>query len=406
MKIVLVADGRSMITQSWLVCLIGKDVEISLVSTFPCEKPQGIHKLLVLPVAFSAMAGGQVKLGGQKQKRSWMRKMLSSLRGLLQNLRYQTGPLTLPFYKKRYLDFLEAEQPDIVHALRIPFEGMLSSYTPKKYPLVISTWGNDLTLHAHGSKRMAKWTRKTLQRADGLMADATRDLELAVEWGFKRHLSTMMVPGNGGLPLEYFKKMNASVNCEELCFNPQKFQIINPRGFRPGSVHQDVFFSAIPGILKEIPEIQFLCPAMGGQTKAERWVHELGIEKHVLLLPYLPQPELWYLYQNSDIYLSLSSHDGTPNTFLEAIACGCFPIVGDILSLREWVEDGKNGMLVDPMNLEQVVRAVVYALGNKKLREEAKLQNWKILSEKADRRKIRTKITNFYSNLISQPERS
>jgi hypothetical protein len=35
-----------------------------------------------------------------------------------------------------------------VHALRIPFEGMLGSYTPAGIPFVAATWGNDLTLHA------------------------------------------------------------------------------------------------------------------------------------------------------------------------------------------------------------------------------------------------------------------
>ncbi|MHB8806522.1 MAG: glycosyltransferase [Anaerolineaceae bacterium] len=406
MKIVLVADGRSTITQSWLACLTANDVEIALVSTFPCEKPQGVQNLLILPVAFSMLAGGQVKLGGQDQKKFRLRRIFSNLRGLLQNLRYHSGPLTLRFYRKRYLRFLESVQPDIVHALRIPFEGMLASFTPEKYPLVISTWGNDLTLHAQGSRRMAKWTRNALQRANGLMADATRDLDLADRWGFQTGFPKNLVPGNGGLDLSYFLQFQKEKRSVPAYLDMQKIHIVNPRGFRPGSVHQEIFFKAIPRILEEIPDIQFLCPAMQGQNEALQRVHNLGIEEQVTLLPYLPQQELWDVYQHSEIYLSLSSHDGTPNTFLEAIACGCFPIVGDILSLREWVEDGKNGMLVDPTDVEQVVRAVLKALRDTKLREEAKALNWAILGEKADRKKTRAKIMNFYSHLVSQPDRS
>ena len=406
MKIVLVADGRSTITQSWLACLTASDIEIALVSTFPCEKPQGVCDMLILPVAFSMLAGGQVKFGGKEQKKSRLRGNLSNLRGQLQNLRYQCGPLTLPFYRKRYLRFLESIQPDIVHALRIPFEGMLASFTPEKYPLVVSTWGNDLTLHAQGSRRMAKWTRNALRRANGLMADATRDLDLADRWGFHAGFPKDLVPGNGGLDLSYFLQFQKEKRSAPAYLDLQKIHIINPRGFRPGSVHQEIFFKAIPRILEEDPNIQFLCPAMQGQKEALQWVHNLGIEKQVTLLPYLPQQELWDVYQHSEVYLSLSSHDGTPNTFLEAIACGCFPIVGNILSLREWVEDGKNGMLVDPTDVEQVVRAVLKALRDTKLREEAKALNWAILGEKADREKIRTKIMNFYSHFVLQPERS
>jgi len=399
MKIVLVADGRSNITRSWLACISGKDVEIALVSTFPCEKPKEVREMVVLPVAFSGFAGGQVSLSGTRTSKSGLRKILSGLRGILLNTRYQLGPLTLSSYRSQYVKFLEAMQPDVVHALRIPFEGMLASLTPAKYPLILSTWGNDLTLHAHGSRRMAGWTRKALRRADGLMADASRDLKLAEEWGYKTGAPRLMVPGNGGLDLDSFQQMSDQLSCGTQCFNPQKFQVINPRGFRPGSVHQEVFFKAIPAILKEIPEIQFLCPAMQGQAKAESWVHKLGIEQQVVLMPYLPQSELWYLYHSADVYLSLSSHDGTPNTFLEALACGCFPIVGNIASLREWIEDGKTGMLVDPLAVEQVSKAVVNALRDKKLRENAKALNWKILEEKADRKKVCAKVMVFYRKL-------
>ena len=41
--------------------------------------------------------------------------------------------------------------------------------------------------------------------------------------------------------------------------------------------------------------------------------------------------------------VSPSTHDGTPNTLLEGMACGSFPIVGDLESLREWIEPGLTG---------------------------------------------------------------
>ncbi len=401
MKIVLVADGRSNITRNWIECISGKDVEINLVSTFPCEKPEKVREMVVLAVAFSRFAGGQVSLNGNRTSRKGLRKIMARIRGMLLNTRYRLGPFTIPLYRSQYMKFVKTVRPDVVHALRIPFEGMLASFTPAAFPLVISTWGNDLTLHARGSRRMASWTRKALQRADRVMADASRDLNLAKEWGIRTGVPTLVVPGNGGLDLAYFQQMKEELSCGTQCFNPHKYQVVNPRGFRPGSVHQEVFFKAVPAMLKEIPEIQFLCPAMQGQKVAERWVRELGIEQQVVLLPYLPQSELWYLYNSSDVYISLSSHDGTPNTFLEALACGCFPVVGDIVSLREWIEDGKTGKLIDPLDVEQASKAVVSALRDKTLRENAKALNWVMLEEKADRKKVRAKVMAFYKKVAA-----
>ncbi|HAF60960.1 MAG TPA: hypothetical protein DCK95_01380 [Anaerolineaceae bacterium] len=397
MNILLVADGRSTITHSWLECIAAADEHIDLISTFPCEKPAQVERMLILPVAFSALAGGQVTLGDQKKQSKRFKKKLSGLRSLLLNLRYRWGPGTLPFFRQRYVDFVEQCQPDVVHALRIPFEGMLASYTPAQFPLVVSTWGNDLTLHACGSRRMARWTTKALQRADGLMADATRDLELARDFGYRDGLPRLMVPGNGGVNLDVFRAMS---DPKDRSSKPTTYQVINPRGFRPGSVHQDVFFQSIPLIRKEIPDIRFICTAMQGQPQAERFVRDLGIADNVLLLPYLSQSELWSLYKDCDIYISLSSHDGTPNTFLEAIACGCFPVVGDIASLRQWIRDEHNGLLVNPLDVEQVASAIVRALRDAPMRQTAKITNWNILLEKADRNKVHTSVMVFYRQLI------
>lgn len=400
MKILLVADGRSAITRGWLECIAaGDDVRIDLVSTFPCEKPEQVERMLILPVAFSSLAGGQVKLAEKEQPAHSWKKKLAGLRTMLLKLRYHWGPYTLPFHRRRYLDFVRECQPDIVHALRIPYEGMLASCTPSSIPVILSTWGNDLTLHARGSRRMTHETQKVLQRANGLMADADRDLELAQVFGFRASLPCLMAPGNGGLDLKVFEKLKAG-----RVPNSQRtaLQIVNPRGFRPGSVHQDVFFHAIPLVLKAFPDVQFVCTAMQGQPQAERFVHELGIADHVTLLPYLPQQDLWSLYLQSQIYVSLSSHDGTPNTFLEAIACGCFPIVGDIASLRHWIRNGKNGLLVDPQDAEQAAQAIITALKDDPMRRAAQGTNWELVQKEADREKICARVMDFYRQLMGR----
>ncbi len=78
------------------------------------------------------------------------------------------------------------------------------------------------------------------------------------------------------------------------------------------------------------------------------WVKTLGIEKSVELLAPRPHAEMAEVYRSAQIIVSPSTHDGTPNTLLEGMACGCFPIAGDLESIREWITDGVNGLLVDP----------------------------------------------------------
>jgi len=398
MKVLLVADGRSTITRSWMRILQGLEMEIRLVSTFPCELVSGVKIEGILPVGFSAFAGGQVPTA-QNGSHSDIQRWIAAFRPLFLRLRAFLTPLTLVKHRRRLTKIAAEVHPDLVHALRVPFEGMLAAALPREIPLVISIWGNDLTFHACTSPLMVWRTRETLRRADGLMADAQRDIRLAREWGLRGDIPSLVVPGSGGLDLEEIRRViQEPVPSFTL---PENMSIVvNPRGFRPGSVHQDVFFRSIPLVLKQAPDTFFVCTAMRGQREAEKWVHGLGIEDHVLLLPYLEQHELWRLFSRASVYVSLSSHDGTPNTFLEALACGCFPVVGDIESLREWLADGENGLLVHLRDSAAAAQAIVRALKDAKLREQADRRNIRLIRERANLSDIRKRVSGLYKDCL------
>ena len=137
--------------------------------------------------------------------------------------------------------------------------------------------------------------------------------------------------------------------------------MINPRGLR-AYVQNDTFFKAVPLILERQPKTQFLCPVMQGQPEAELWATRLEAGESLQLLPRLSRSQMADSFRQSQIVLSITTHDGTPNTLLEALACGCFPIVGDIESLREWVQPGVNGILVNPTDPQELADAVLAGL--------------------------------------------
>ncbi len=120
---------------------------------------------------------------------------------------------------------------------------------------------------------------------------------------------------------------------------------------------------------------------MQGQPEALRQVKALGLEQNVQLLPYVSQPELWNLYRQSQVYVSLSSHDGTPNTLLEAMAFGCLPVCGDIESIREWIADKQNGLLVDPLDARAAAQALITVCRDQDLRKKAGKQNQRTFAQ-------------------------
>ena len=145
----------------------------------------------------------------------------------------------------------------------------------------------------------------------------------------------------------------------------------------------------------------FFCVGMAGEPAAEKWAQRLGIESNVRLLPYLTKPEMAEFFRRSTVSVSPAEHDGTPNSFLEAIACGVFPIAGDIESLQEWITPGKNGFLVDPGDPQDLASATIAAILDTDIRASATRMNQQLIDEKAEREVVGERARSFYQELIS-----
>ncbi len=102
------------------------------------------------------------------------------------------------------------------------------------------------------------------------------------------------------------------------------------------------------------------------------------------------------LFRRTQVVVSPSTHDGTPNTLLEALACGCFPVVGDLESLREWITPGANGLLVDPGDPQALAGAILQALGQPELRRSAAAYNLRQVEERAEYQRCMQAAERFY----------
>ena len=394
MNVLIVADGRSPTTRRWIKMLQPLGYRVDLVSTYPCDLLPGVNEMLYVPAAFASLSGSQAGASSSGRAKT-SRKLISRFRGTASNLRHWLGPWSVRRNANQLLEFIDRVRPDLVHALRIPYEGMLAGATPLEIPLIISTWGNDLTYHAPSTRAMASATRSALRRADGLISDTTRDIRLASAWSFNPSKPTLTVPGSGGIDLEEISQIITGVGLSV------PSQVINPRGFRSGSVRNDTFFKSIPLLLKNHPDTRFICPWMAGQPEARAWIEKLDIQSSVTLLPMISQPELWREFARSLVSVSVSVHDGTPNSLLEAMAIGCLPVCGDIESIREWITDGENGLLVDPSDPVALAGALKRGLTDSPLRQQAAERNREIIQSRAEVSSVRRQVAGFYENVIT-----
>ncbi|HKY54716.1 MAG TPA: glycosyltransferase family 4 protein, partial [Anaerolineales bacterium] len=365
MKILFVVDARSPIAINWIRHFAERGDEVYIASTFACRVDLPINGLEITPVAFSELKKPSQRPGSTAQTI-----------GLRTAIRQWFGPLTVRRASKRLRAFIERVKPDLVHAMRIPYEGMMATYALKtaratrQIPFIVSSWGNDFTLHAPSTRFMSHHTRQALQFTDAFHADCHRDIRLAREWGLDSSKPTLVVPGNGGIRTDVFHPKAKPVD---------EPVIINPRGFRP-YVRNDTFFRAISLVLAKQPNAKFICSSMAGETQAEQWIRELNIGHAVELLPPMPYARMADAFRRAQIVVSPSIHDGTPNTLLEGMACGCFPVAGDLESIREWITPDENGLLLDSNDPQSIADTIITAIENKELRDKAFPLNQEIIA--------------------------
>jgi glycosyltransferase involved in cell wall biosynthesis len=83
------------------------------------------------------------------------------------------------------------------------------------------------------------------------------------------------------------------------------------------------------------------------------------------------------------------------------MACGCFPIAGDIESLREWITPGENGLLVDPVDPQELSEAIVKAISQPEMRQAAKEKNLQLVKDRAEYEKCMGMVDDWYRKVIS-----
>lgn len=143
----------------------------------------------------------------------------------------------------------------------------------------------------------------------------------------------------------------------------------------------DVVIRSMPDILKKHPSAHYVIA--GPHRKNESYLallknlsKELGVEKNISFIDYIPEEDLKTIYSASKVYIMASrtyhktgDSEGFGITFLEANACGC-PVIGSTEGgIPDAVIDGENGLLIPADDPLKTSEAIIKFLGNETFRQ-------------------------------------
>lgn len=135
----------------------------------------------------------------------------------------------------------------------------------------------------------------------------------------------------------------------------------------------------------QIPGCIFWIAGEGPEKKnIQQLVHELDVEKKVLLLGLQNRIELMRIYHQLDVLLLPSHYEGVPLTMLEAMSMGIPVVATRVGGMAEVLEGTDGGLLAEPGNLEKMAEHVLRLLRNRELAETLGRNARKLVQEQYD----------------------
>lgn len=118
-------------------------------------------------------------------------------------------------------------------------------------------------------------------------------------------------------------------------------------------------FDLIVACAKELPEYRF---TFAGFSPEMIDLYQPDMPINVTLLSFQSKEDTRAMFQKYSVFLLPSMTEGMPNTFCEAMLCGCTPVVSDVSIMKTLVDDENYVVLYRDKELFK--KAILYALKN------------------------------------------
>lgn len=335
-KVLVYADFRSPHAQSWRQGLIEAGIDVVAVSSEPVD----LIDVLSPSDAGSAARASIVDAAGHRGLRRTILRALDRIQ-----LAHSAFHLLRRSGAIARLDALvEEHRPDLVHALRLPYEGLTALSLSASVPVVVSSWGQDFIAQASRDPALRAWLRRLLPLANGFHFDAEGDDARALSYGLPSEAPTVHAAGNFGEP----EPTQAGAH--------QTGLVVYPRGAVPYANYRGVIEAAVR---EEFPEgTKFVALGLNSdKLDLERRYGALPPER-ISLLGRLPTEEAHSLIAAADVVVSPTYSDGIPISLLVALGSGARVVAGDLPQLRDLKTQGQDIVLVDASDVADIARGV------------------------------------------------
>jgi glycosyltransferase involved in cell wall biosynthesis len=248
------------------------------------------------------------------------------------------------------------------------------------HPLVMSPWNTDIFTYGRERARGRKRVRTAVAAGDDYVVSSIGNADETVRLGAdpdRVHRIVWYVDLRPFGP-EHRKPGLAA----RLGWPDDSLVVLSLRNYRPNT-NLDVLLRAFHRVGKEEPRVRLVMAARGGwiRDRIEAVIDELQLRDRVAQIFAAPD-ELPELCASSDIGISIASTDATPASMIESMASGLPMVMGDAITIDEWITPGEGGEVVDCRDEDAVTAALLKLVRDPDLRARYGERNVRVTRER------------------------
>ena len=386
LRIAVLGDFDSVHTRSWLRWFIERGHDVHAISFYaPAATLDGVTLHVLRDARRDAVPQNETH---DVRTRGMAARLPRGLIRIAHALRYQRAGLRRT---------LRAIAPDVVHAhflVEHGFYGALANI----HPYVVTAWGSDVLVEPERdrvSKMIARWT---IGRADVLTSNNQYMAERMIALGARRDRVEIVTLGADRDVLD----------AHERSVNVRPHESSRPPVILSTRAHEALYnieeiFDAYEIVRGSRPDARLVVAHEGSRTAKLRQRAQASAGQ-IEFLGHVGRDAFRDALTDAEVFVSVPSSDGTSVALLQAMAAGCFPIVSDLPTQRELIDDGVNGLRVPLHRPDLLAAAILRALAEPELRRSAAAANRRRLEERGLNENEMLRMEALYLRLRARPQ--
>lgn len=303
-------------------------------------------------------------------------------------------------YAEKWLaQIIRSWRPHIIHTLSLEAAEFYFSVR-QHYRIesaakwVLQTRGGADLAWSHFNPELRGKIGEVLRACDQLLSDNTQNFRIARELGVREaQLSSIgTVPGTGGIDVrDLADRWDGLPSTRRVILWPKVYEW-------PWSKAMPVY-EALKLCWDRIQPCEVHMLATTPDAKMYFWTLPAEMRQACLLSDRVPRSEALRAMTRARVMLAPSLVDGTPNSMFEAMAAGALPIVSPLETIRPLVKDEQNVLFARNLYPEEIATALIRAMTDDELVDEAARRNLELVSKIANRDEVRPRVVKFYESL-------